>query len=301
MKNIYIHSLYGGMMGFLGVVAFIKTAENLLPRFRSAAMWLLFFPSVVFWTSSLLKETLIVLVFGGFVWILSLLQKNFCWRRCVYLIALLFFLLLLKVYVVGCFFIALTAYIAAARLQKKVHAGIVFAVVAISWVAVAFVLDALLLEGKLFFSIAQKQRDMVNLAIYMKSGSFIYVPEVVADKPFTFVQSGGIGIANVLLQPLIWEVRSPLLAAAALENMLLWLLIFGFVLGISKISVEEWRLCALCITFAVLMFALIGITTPIVGSIVRYRVPALMLLLMPLSVGWEQMLQLFNIRVNSKE
>lgn len=302
LQSIYIHSLFGSFIGFIGIVAFVKVNEVLFNKNRNTALLLLFFPSIIFWTSAMLKETLLVFVFGVFAWSVVQLLVYFSWKKVVVCCILLLFLALLKVYVLLCLIPPAIAFGLVKNIPNKLRAFGLFAFVVIIISVLAFVADALLLNSTVANGIAQKQFNMLSLAIYMKAGSLIYVPDVDGSNLLTFIPAGLYGIFNVLLKPFIWETTSPLFIASALENILLVFLMLAFVFKIKSLDSKEWNLSLVCIFFALLMFALIGITTPVIGSIVRYRVPALILLLLPLGAGINQ-IQIFRINTpaNSKE
>lgn len=300
LQSIYIHSLFGAFIGFVGIVAFAKVGEVLFPKLRNAALLLLFFPSIIFWTSAMLKETLLVFVFGIFAWYIVQLSSHFNWKRVVVCFILFFVLALLKVYVLLCLIPPLIAFFVVRNQQSKLITFGVFTVVVIAVSTFAFVADAVLLHSTIANGIAQKQFNMVSLAVYMKAGSLIYIPDVDGSNLLTFIPAGLYGIFNVLLKPFIWETTSPLFLASALENLVLVFLIVSFVFQIKTLENKEWNLSLVCIFFALLMFALIGITTPVIGSIVRYRVPALVLLLLPLSAGINY-LKIFSTPAGSKE
>ncbi|MFN8293464.1 MAG: hypothetical protein U0T72_07040 [Chitinophagales bacterium] len=300
-KSIFIHSLLGSFIGFAGIVAIIKSVEKILPTFNFTALLLLFFPSVVFWTSALLKETVLTLAFGFFIWSATQIATTFNRKHLVFAAILFLLLALLKVYVLLCLIPPAAAFLFTRKQTSLWRITVTYIAVISLLVALAFAVDALLLHNNVALGIAQKQHDMQRLAIYMQSGSFIYIPSVDGNNTFSFLVSGIYGIFNVLLQPFIWSSTSPLLLVSAIENILLLVLIIASLAFIPQLSAHEWRLSLACIAFALLLFAIIGITTPVVGSIVRYRVPGLLLLLIPLSTGLTQITAAISTRVGSTE
>lgn len=79
---------------------------------------------------------------------------------------------------------------------------------------------------------------------------------------------------NVMIQPLIWKAKNFLELLAAIENL--------FLIGLCVIvavffnrSIKNKTMIAFCFGFVVIVYVLIGLTTPVIGAIVRYKVPAL--------------------------
>ncbi len=86
-----------------------------------------------------------------------------------------------------------------------------------------------------------------------------------------------------LVRPYPWEVRNPLLVLPFFENILiLVLLLFAMLFFRRDKSVNVIVLS--CLTFASLLLAISGLTTPVLGALVRYRLMAFLLLAIGLSV-----------------
>lgn len=302
LKNIFIHSLFGSFIGFCGIVAVAKAAGRIFRNTRHGFVLVFFFPSVMFWTSAMLKETLLVFVLGYFLFQLTQLANDFSLKNIVVATVLFLLLLLLKVYVLLCLVPAFAAFLFTKKFNHKLAIFWGFVVVSVAAVLGAYAIDKTLLGGKVFSGIAQKQYDMQQLAHYMQAGSVVYVPHVDVTRLSTFVLAGLYGMLNVCFRPFIWEANSIFLFAAAVENIFLFMQMLLFIFSVKKMRVYDWRLSLACVSFAFFLFAIIGITTPVLGSAVRYRVPGLLLLLFPLSLEVDFFVQkLFSIRVSLKE
>jgi hypothetical protein len=111
------------------------------------------------------------------------------------------------------------------------------------------------------------------------SGSKI---KLIPLEPTLWSTAKGIPIAllNTLFRPTLWEVNNLLSLFAALEN-LLFLGLFIFVLLFFKFpKVEEQEIFIFCSSFVFILFVIIGLTTPVLGAMVRYKIPALPSLVM---------------------
>lgn len=108
-----------------------------------------------------------------------------------------------------------------------------------------------------------------------------------------------IAIVNVFVQPAFFETNSWFQLLVALENS--WVLVL-LVLSFSFFNVEIVRkkkeVVAFCWFVALTLFALIGITTPVIGAMVRYKTIGLLFLIvaMLLSFDSEKMKRFFDRR-----
>ncbi len=322
--NIYTHSLFASFFGFIGLMAFVKAFHAVndntpLPLSRGefnsrlsfstgmpCAEWssqgdslrsstkiysvlLFFFPSVLMWTSAMLKETILVLVFGLLLWLLAKAKDNFktvsFWLALVLLVVLM---AIFKVYVLLSFLVALLFFFSTKLLKSKWQlAGFcVGFVIAISLLAVA--VDYFFLHQSVLSDIAKKQWDSIRLAHYMKAGSIVFIPVVETDNILSFVKATPFALWNVLFEPMIWKAKSLMLFPLAVENILLGILLLSVAFNFRKYTLDEAKILFTVIVFCFFLFVIIGITTPVLGSIVRYRVPGIILLLMPVCFTLKQ-------------
>ncbi|MGL4596705.1 MAG: hypothetical protein ACRCYO_04200 [Bacteroidia bacterium] len=82
---------------------------------------------------------------------------------------------------------------------------------------------------------------------------------------------------RALIRPYPWEVRNPLLVLPFFENVLILVL---FILALFFFRREKFPFAAwlFCIGFAVLLLSISGLTTPVLGALVRYRLMAFLML-----------------------
>jgi len=85
-------------------------------------------------------------------------------------------------------------------------------------------------------------------------------------------------IANVFFQPTLFKIKNSLQLFSWLENIWLLLLLVLAILFFDKKMLEHKEVLVFCIVFALLQFALIGLVTPAIGAMVRYKVTAILFL-----------------------
>ncbi|MEO9217887.1 MAG: hypothetical protein ABI315_04850 [Bacteroidia bacterium] len=90
----------------------------------------------------------------------------------------------------------------------------------------------------------------------------------------SFIKNVPKAITNTLTIPSIFEIDSWIKIIPAIENLLICIgiLVLPFYF---KSNAEDLPIIYFCLTFTFLVFLLAGLTTPIVGALVRYKTPAL--------------------------
>ena len=105
------------------------------------------------------------------------------------------------------------------------------------------------------------------------AGSKIDIPEL-EPNPISFLINSPMAFVNGLLRPFPWEARSPFMILALLENLILMIL-FALMVWKFNLSKVNWQIWWIAIFFALIIILLTGWVTPVIGAIVRYKVPAL--------------------------
>ena len=96
----------------------------------------------------------------------------------------------------------------------------------------------------------------------------------------SFAKASPRAMVKSLFRPFPWEAKSILLLLPALENLLLPLLLLCCIFFYRRS--ENQALTGFCISFSLLLLLVMGLTTPVLGALVRYRIAALPFLLIGL-------------------
>jgi hypothetical protein len=114
---------------------------------------------------------------------------------------------------------------------------------------------------------------------YPRAGSYMETQPLSPDL-LSFIKASPQAMYRVLFRPYIWEGKNPLLLLPAIENLGLLLLLVLVILKYQK--PESPALIGFCITFSILLLLVMGLTTPVLGALVRYKIAALPLLMLGL-------------------
>ncbi|MES2837795.1 MAG: hypothetical protein V4667_09755 [Bacteroidota bacterium] len=122
-------------------------------------------------------------------------------------------------------------------------------------------------------------KDLNVFITLVPSNSRINIPNL-EPNIFSVIKNAPVALFNSIFRPFIWEAKNILSLIAAGEN-LLFLLAIALSLLFFKIPVKNnLDVWFFCLSFSSILFILIGLTTPVIGAIVRYKIPALPFFLM---------------------
>ncbi len=273
--SIYAHTVFFAFLSFVGLTAIYKIFINNVRTNK----WILLIaayliPSVLFWTSGVLKEAILMFGFGIFLYSIYILFKN-PKSLFYYLILMLSIIILFlsKFYILiaalpGIFSILLF------KLTSKKYKFLKFLTIHL----ISFII---LINSQIFIKkynfleiISKKQKDFIAYVDSLQHvGSKIDIPKV-DPTVFSLIKNSPNAFFNTLLRPFIWEVNSVFSLLAAFENLILIaLIIVSFIYRKSNYVMND--IIYFSISFTFILFILSGLTTPVIGALVRYKVPSL--------------------------
>jgi len=275
--NIYVDTL---LLGFISFVALVFLLKVLLPYFEDFAQilyWPLFLmPSVVFWSSGLLKESLLFI--GVSMYLSQWLSGNTGQKRQQPAVALIGFVIigLTKVYVA----IVLFACSVLLPFRNVKSPGLLVLTRAVVGCAICLFAWFYISHYPVCSLMAEKRNEFIALSIAEHSNSVLDTTLVQADCNHV-VALVPEAMVNAVLRPFIRDKGNLLQMFFAVENAVFMLAIAGILLFYFKMprSHRAW-LAAFCFSFSILNYLGIGITVPILGAIVHYRVVAMPFLLL---------------------
>ena len=127
-----------------------------------------------------------------------------------------------------------------------------------------------------------KETEYRLLLDYGKTGSTIEIQKLEANI-LSFLKATPKALYNTFFRPFFFESFSPFILMAGFENLFIILLTIAAIIFADKKVLNE-KLFWLCVFFTLVIFALTGLITPVIGAIVRYKIAALPLLLIALFI-----------------
>jgi hypothetical protein len=144
---------------------------------------------------------------------------------------------------------------------------------------------------------AAKQGDFINLAKFLNANSSIYM-EYLEPNLWSFIKASPKAFINTLTRPWPTELRGVLFYPPLFENIFILFVLFTGWFYRKKVTAQQWKFILFCLTFSILLFIIIGLTTPIIGAIVRYKIPAMPFLIIVALLFFDGSKLPFSIRSN---
>ncbi|MEO8146705.1 MAG: hypothetical protein ABI723_03655 [Bacteroidia bacterium] len=230
-------------------------------------------PSAIFWCSNISKESWLLFCLGLFLYAFSMLTQKFSIRFFVLMIVMLVFLAFIKIYFLLAILPALLSFLISQSI-KTISPVLIFP----SLYSIGFIGLFSLNSFDFMHYLQLKQHSFQYLAEWSQSTSTIAIPDI-NGSVLNLISNIPIALWNILMRPYLWEMKSALWLPAIAENILVLVLLIVGVIGF-RWNKERAAISLFCLFFAVSLLVLIGLTTPVIGALVRYKAPLLPFLLM---------------------
>ena len=273
----HIHTLILCFLSFIGITGIYKTFHKLFPQKTLILIICIYFlPSVLFWGSGILKESILLFSIGVFINKLSeiVIHKNKSISNYVIITVAFLLLTITKPYVILTLtpsIIALLTY----HYFKKISVLFHYIFVHLFCIVIALIINHYNSNLDVLGNIVYKQHDFLNVARDTHANSTIYV-EKLSNNIYSFIHFSPLAFVNGFFIPTILEIHSISYLPSILESTLL---IFGFCLFLFKkrisLDINQKLIIYFSLFFSMFLALLIGLATPVLGAIVRYRVPYL--------------------------
>lgn len=116
--------------------------------------------------------------------------------------------------------------------------------------------------------------DLNVFITLIPSNSRINIPDLQPNL-ISVIKNAPVAVFNCLFRPFIWESKNILSLIAAAENLIFIAAILFGILFFKMPNKENSNAWFFFISFSIVLFVLIGLTTPVIGAMVRYKIPAL--------------------------
>lgn len=293
------------LFSFSGSWAVYRTVCRIYPfaPFKKKAAWAIFFiPSVFFWGSGLLKDSI---TFGAVGWLFYAFTNLFIFRQrqLSSFFILVFSILLIKtikIYILMCLIPALIIWLFF-HFDYKIKSSLIkifskplLAMLAIlfSYFAAHYIsMDSNRYSFENLSGTAKTTYDYLTYMSKIEGGSYYSLGEI-DGSPQSFISKAPAAINVTLFRPYLWESGNPIMLLSALESlsfMIFTLLAFyntGFLKSIHIIQKDPFLIFAITFSFA-FAFA-VGISTANFGTLVRYKIPILPFYLLFLALLYEK-------------
>ena len=289
-KSFILSTVIAALIGFSGLwklfIVFCKLYPGMEKKFAIA---ILFFPSILFWSSGILKDTLTVAALGWIVYSFynfAILHKF----RLKYVLAIVISAIVIiniKSYIFAALVPGLLIWLFFKQISS-IKSGVVKFIVAPVLGIVVIGGFALLMSnlsasmgayGDVDKSLEQAKIIQEDLKRAEQYGENYYDIGEFEATPTGVLSKAPIAIISGIFRPFIWEARNPFVLLAALESLfMMGMLVFAFykggiIKGFKNISSDPMLIFAFSFT---LIFGFgVGLATANFGALVRYKIPML--------------------------
>jgi len=270
----YVHVIFINVISFFGLFCLYKAFGTYAPNKKKELFYLTFLlPSLMFWGSGLLKDGILIGGFGLCLYSLVLLdRKGYSWKRLLGFLAGFGTLIITKVYVIAIIFPGLIAWWISRKLSAA-KATLVFIIIYAAYLSTGFSLYRFMdtnLQAELFY----KQKNFLEIA-EQHSATQIEMPRIECST-ISIIEQSPHAFANTMFRPAVFDANgNPLILMAAIENVCILFLILLCLISFSARGKKTDGFVLLCLVFILMLFTLIGLITPVLGAIVRYKIIAL--------------------------
>lgn len=270
-ENIHIHNLFSSFLSFSGLYYFYQAFVSKTKHPKIFAVGLFLSPSLIFWGSSMIKESLLLFLVGILWYLWEKTRQERSWRYLLFSLIVVFHLIFIKTYWIALIIpLAISYYVSQKDPTKSTW---YFALCVGLLIGLSLLVNNR--DYSIYYNMFQKQHDFIRLAQSQTTGSMINIEPLKDESMVSFIKAipQALKLSIVLKWP--WEKNSWIEWTHLLEGYG-WIIISLWTL-FYQISRRAWNkpIFWLCISLMISLFLLIGWTTPVVGAIVRYRILAI--------------------------
>ena len=275
--NYHVHSILLSYFAFLGSFSLAQVFYR-VSKAKIASYFAVFLvPSVVFWSSGILKEAILLFALGLFTYhIYELFGRNKRLRTYVILFLMSCILIVMKLYVFMAFIPAVMAWILVSKWKRGLW---VYLGAYLTFFGLATFIGELNPRYDFVNLIVDKQKQFIGLSEFYQVNSGFAMDTLSYDM-WSVIKASPEGLFNVLTKPWPTEVNNLLFVPAFIENALVVALLLFACIYRKSLNKKEWDFAIFCLSFCFILFIVIGLTTPITGALVRYKIPAIPFLFM---------------------
>ena len=305
-KSYIISTVIAGLIGFTGIWKLFKTLSKIYPRMeKKLAIAILYFPSLFFWSSGIMKDTLTISALGWIIYAfyeLVILKKI----KLKYFI-ILFFASLIIINIKAYIFAALVpglfiwAFFGQIKAIKSQLFKILIAPVILGLLVLAFSFlmkntsESMGTYGSIDSTLNYASVVQQDLTRHEQYGHNYYDIGKFEATPMGVLKKFPIATISGIYRPFLWEARNPFIVLAALEGAFLFLFMLyvifkiGFFKFFRRIFADPFLIFSL--SFVIIFGFGIGLATANFGALVRYKIPLLPFYLASLFVIYDKFLK----------
>jgi hypothetical protein len=276
-SNYWITSLWFSFISFLASFYLFKVVTKYVDKSEiAAALAFLFFPSIIFWSSGIIKESIGLAALFVMVAFYLKVMKGEKWNIPGFLVGVLCLWIVwnLKYYWLAVFLpVIMTSLVCYYGFRYfRISSGYKLICWAALFILLTFGISLTrpnFYFDRIFSVIAENYQAFASIS---EKNDLIEYDELSASWQSMVVNSPW-ALFSGLFRPFLWEADNLLKITTSLENLLILILCFASVSRLKNFAVAPHRLLTLSvIVYSVLLCIFLALSTPNLGSLSRYKV-----------------------------
>lgn len=289
--NSYIlSSIIAGLIGFTGIWKLYKTLCKIYPGIeKQLAIAVLYFPSLIYWSSGILKDTLTISAIGWIIYAFYefFILKSFKLKYVLYLFIASTVIIQIKAYIFAALLPGLFIWVFFRQIKTIKSQVLKILIAPIILLVLVFAFSFLMNKvsksmgdyGDLDSSLKRAQIIQQDLIRSEQYGENYYDIGEFDATPTGILSKAPIAILSGVFRPFIWEASNPFILLAGLESLFLMIFLAYCIykVGVLKFFVNVFKDPLLVFSFSfVIIFGFgVGLATANFGALVRYKFPLL--------------------------
>ena len=274
-------------LAYSGMFKMFEAFCSLMPEWHNRLAWaVLFFPTVTFYGSGILKDTVCFAAMGWIVYgiVQIFYNKKIRVRYLIMMVISTILIAAIKAYIIAAFLVPFIVFLVMllVRKIKIVFFRRLFFPIAIIFLIGLYQFNAAAVDNllgrfaieKLFDNIKEQQQSYLNSEDF--SGGSVFNIGTIEPTLSGFISKMPAGINATLFRPYIWESKNVLMIFAGMENIILLLLTIGIIFktGLFKFIKTSFSnpYVFLFLIYTMIFAAIIGLSTANFGTLGRYRI-----------------------------
>jgi len=276
-------------LSFSGIWAMYRSFCKLYPRlYKEFALAVLFVPSVFFWGSGVLKDTITLGALGWATWgiVRIFFEKKGVGVGVFILLVALYTIYSIKIYILLCYVPAAILWVFIGN-AEHIRSPIIrymslpvliglggvlgyYAMVEIGEDNARYSMDAMLNTAEVTATYLAGVGERQGGSVYTLGNDHDFTPA-------GLLRRFPLAVNVTLFRPYLWEANNPVMLLSALESfatlILTLMVIFNSGMGNVFKSLASEPVVTFCLVFAIMFSFAIGVSTYNFGSLVRYKIP----------------------------
>lgn len=287
--SFFVTTFLFAWLSYAGIWRLFLLFNELFPNMeKKFAISILYMPSVLFWGSAILKDTV---TFSAACWMtycvyMIFIKREQRQRHILYLLIASYVVISIKPYIFVALLPGATIWILYSRIVS-IRSGFMRLLVSPFIVAVGIIGSSVVLSslGSSLGSYSSVD-SAISKAVITKND---LTREAYGENSFDIGEIDG-SLGNIiskfpvalmagLFRPFLWDVRNPVMLLSAIENTIMLLLTIRILFSLGPLgmarSISSDPLLIFSFVFAIFFSFSVGLTTANFGALVRYKIPCI--------------------------